>query len=175
MQTAKILSFDPASTRNLGWSIFTIDEDSETGECQGVKCWAGTIVIPEMNEPWQAMWPLFLAVDTIIEEQAPDLVVIEKTSSFAGGFVTGQVSNCIGLILAACGKHECPISFVYPTHVKKVLSGSGKASKAEMKKAVTAAVEKLTGETIKFDSAHSCDAAANVMCWLVENKLINRE
>lgn len=159
-----ILSFDPASYRNVGWSIFRMKDDQFT-------CQSGTIVISDVDEPWHALWPIFVAVDAALGKQSPDIIIIEKTSSFSGGFVTGQVSNCTGVILACCGKYEMPVDFVYPTHVKKVVSGNGRATKAQMKKSVRDYVFKITGETMKFDSEHACDATANIICWLIENKM----
>jgi len=176
-QLTKVLSFDPASVRNLGWSVIEIEADvSQNFVLKRVKCDAGTIVLPKVSEPWEAMWPIFVFVDTILLAQEPNLIIIEKTSSFAGGFVTGQVSNCIGVILACCGKHEVPVSFVYPSHVKKVVTGNGRAVKSEMKKRVQQLISDLSGgKTIKFDSEHACDATANILCWLIEHDMLEEE
>ena len=111
MEAAKVLGFDPASIRNLGWSLIDVEE-SGGSDSEEFTCEAGTLVIPKVSEPWRALWPLFIAIDTIITEKEPDLVVVEKTSSFAGGFVTGQVAGCIGVILACCGKSETAVAFV---------------------------------------------------------------
>lgn len=163
-----ILSFDPASYRNIGWSLFHIKEGPNGDQ---LSCQAGTIVIEKVLEPWHALWPMFVNIDAVLGNQSPEIIIIEKTSSFSGGFVTGQVSNCTGVILACCGKYELPVDFVYPTHVKKVVSGNGRATKAQMKKSVRDFIFKITGETIKFDSEHACDATANIICWLMENKM----
>jgi len=174
-QLTKVLSFDPASVRNLGWSLVEVDE-VDKDVCQEFRCEAGTIVLPKVTEPWEALWPMFVSVDTTLLAQKPELIIIEKTSSFAGGFVTGQVSNCIGVILACCGKHELPVSFVYPSHVKKVVTGNGRATKSQMKKRVQQLVSDLSGgKIIKFDSEHACDATANILCWLIENEMIEEE
>jgi len=97
-------------------------------------------------------------------------VAISNQIRFSGGFVTGQVSNCMGVILSACGKHDLAVAFVYPSHVKKVITGNGRATKGQMKKYVKDMMYQLCGEHVKFDSEHSCDATANILCWLKENK-----
>lgn len=163
------MSFDPASMRNLGWSV--IENDIYNAE-QLVSIDCGTHVMAVVSEPWMCLWPLFQFVDGLIEKTNPDIIVLEKTSAFAGGFVTGQVSNCIGAILSACGKHNKTVKFVYPTHVKKVVTGKGKATKAVMKKAVKALIERVYGQEVKFSSEHDCDACANVFCWLIDEQLI---
>ena len=126
-----ILGLDPASIRNLGWALFKYE-----GDLQNLVVEAGTIVMETVNEPHECLWPLLQAVDNFLSENKPDKLIIEKTSSFSGGFITGQVSNCMGVILAIAGKHKLPIEFVYPTHVKKVLTDKGKATKSELKKSV---------------------------------------
>jgi len=113
MSNQKIIGFDPASVRNLGWSKMSVND------CEVEECIAGTFVIDKVEQPWQAMWPMFQAVDLFLENEKPDIVVIEKTSSFGGGFVAGQVSGCMGVIHACCGKHEVVLEFVHPTHMKR--------------------------------------------------------
>lgn len=157
----RILSFDPASVRNLGWAFINLDQPTMTSDC-------GTAVLTGWEEPWEALWPLFNVVNDLIEKIKPDNIIVEKTSSFSGGFVTGQVSNCMGVILACLGKHKFQsnqVHFVYPTHVKKVVTGNGKAKKAEIKKNVIAFLDEHQ-QMLKFTSEHDCDAIANIICWL---------
>jgi Holliday junction resolvasome RuvABC endonuclease subunit len=165
-----VLSFDPASYRNLGGAVALIQK----GQSVQIEVAATTFVLSGTSEePWTSLWPLFNVVDTFISENDPDLVVVEKTSSFAGGFITGQVSNCLGVILACCGKHELPVEFVYPTHVKKVVTGKGKATKTEMKNSVSSVLKQLKSQTTKFDSEHAYDAVANILTYMHESDDIN--
>lgn len=169
MPTTKIASFDPASYRNLGWAYMGVVESNNS--IDELKTIAGTFVMPKVDQPWQMLWPLFTVVEQFFTKQKPELVIIEKTSSFAGGFVTGQVSNCIGVILACCGKFSIPVTFVYPSHVKKVITGKGKATKTQLKKAVALHLSQLGSvpeKDVKFDSEHAYDAVANILCFLVD-------
>jgi Holliday junction resolvasome RuvABC endonuclease subunit len=177
MAISKIASFDPASYRNLGWAIFDITE-TEQKSVESVSVKAGTFLLPKVAQPWQMLWPLFMVIDQFFVDRAPDLIIIEKTSSFAGGFITGQVSNCIGVILASCVKNSIPVTFVYPTHVKKVLTGKGKATKSEMKKAVTTQLCEITGidqKQLKLDSDHAYDAVANILVFLIDEGFLELE
>lgn len=170
MPETHIVGFDPASVRNVGWAHVVITENDNGIEKLEIK--AGTLVIEQVDDPWQALWPMFFFADTFIQESKPELVIMEKTSSFSGGFITGQVSNSMGAILAACGKNQCTVQFVYPSHVKKVIVGKGRATKSEMKRSVAALIEKYVGKKPKFDSEHAYDALGNVFCWLLENKFL---
>lgn len=169
-----IIGFDPASTKNIGWSTFTLGKKpSKTAK---ISAWGGgTFVMSAQEERWQVLWPMFLAVDAFLEEHDPHLVVVEKTSSFAGGFITGQVSQCMGVILAVCGKHKIPVEFVFPTSVKKLVAGHGRATKSRMKKAVRKLMSDAGIENIKFHSEHTSDAAASVLYWLIKSGVISPE
>ena len=163
----KIISFDPSSYRNLGCAIATISSKKRK-----LSIAASTFVLGDIKStPWHSLWPLFQIVDQFLEQNKPDVVILEKTSSFAGGFVTGQVSNCIGAILAACGKNETFVEFVYPTHVKKVISGKGKCTKSEMRKSVISVLRKMKCDT-EFDSEHAYDAIAGILCFMNDEKNI---
>jgi len=166
MSNQKIIGFDPASVRNLGWSKLTISLTTE----ERIATTAGTFVIEKVEQPWQAMWPIFQVVDLFLEKEKPDIVVIEKTSSFAGGFVAGQVSGCMGVIHACCGKHNIDLEFVHPTHMKKVLTGNGRATKSQVKKCV-----KETIGDLKFDSEHAYDAIGIVLSYLKDEQVKNKE
>jgi len=168
MAVTKLISFDPASYRNLGWAVVEVSE--EDNSIEKIIPAAGTFVMSKVDQPWKMLWPLFLIVEHLFEEQQPDLVIIEKTSSFSGGFVTGQVSNCMGVILACCGKFNVPVSFVYPSHVKKVVAGKGRATKTEIKKAVKEIVSDITepGFKVEYDSEHAYDAVSNVLAFLID-------
>lgn len=171
-----LVGFDPASVRNIGWCVINIEENEKTGQITSFKVNAGTIVFSDYDEPWQVSWPMFTAIDSFLDKQKPNCVIVEKTSSFRGGFVTGQVSNCLGVIQAACGKQGLPMSFVFPSHVKKIITGSGRASKAEIKKSVIKILANLSKseekDIPKFGSEHAYDAVANVLCKLLEKKYI---
>lgn len=165
-----LIGLDPASFRNLGFATVTYAESN--GILKELEIKTGTIVLDKVIEPWQALWPIFHFTDSFIGNISANMMIVEKTSSFSGGFVTGQVSNCIGSILAACGKNNLPVQFVYPTHVKKVITGKGKATKIEMRRSVIKFVEKYTGKKIKFDSEHSCDALSNILCWMIDKQIL---
>lgn len=163
----KIIGFDPANYRNLGWSIFNLTGKRE--KC--LNCVTGTFVMPKplQGKEHESLWPMFISVDDFLEKQKPKLVVIENTSSFSGGFVTGQISQGVGVLLACCVKQKIEVAFVYPSHVKKVITGNGKATKSQMKNATKELLSQYCKEPVTFDSSHACDATSNVLCWLIDN------
>lgn len=165
----KIIGFDPASTRNLGWSLF---EYTVKGGFDLTRFQSSTVRLATTPERWQVLGPVSIAVDEFLAKESPNLVVIEQTASFRGSFITGQVSHCIGVILAACSRQDIDVGFVYPTHVKKVMTGKGKATKPQMKKAVIRSLKDLGVKNIKFDSDHAADATSNILTWLADKDII---
>lgn len=177
MPEIKIIGFDPASTKNLGYCLMSLS--GEIGELSVKSLDAGTAVFDTFEDRWKSLGPLLDVVQEVLTNEMPDYVIIEQTNSFRGGksgaFVTGQVSHCIGVILAICSKLKLDVNFVYPTRVKKLLTGKGKATKSEMKKSVKSNLESLgiSGE-IKFDSDHASDATGNILAWLKDVDLLDK-
>lgn len=169
MEIVTYASFDPASKKNVGWALLKlkIDNNNISMECAG-----GTLVLKNTPEPWEILWPVFVFTDQFITTSKPDFIIVEKTSSFQGSFITGQVSQCMGAILSACGKHNQNVIFEYPTHIKKVVSGKGKAPKGLMKRSVNNIVQKYTGEKLLLDSDHAYDALANIFCYLIDKGIL---
>jgi Holliday junction resolvasome RuvABC endonuclease subunit len=170
-----IIGFDPASTRNIGWAVIELDKKpSKTAKIHSWEC--GTFVMPNVEERWQILWPMFMLTEAFLEDNKPHLVIVEQTNSFGGRrnmFITGQVSHCMGVMLAACGKHEIDVEFVFPTSVKKLVSNNGRAKKPLMKKSTHKLLEMAGVENIKFDSEHAADATANILYWLIKNDIIS--
>ena len=167
----RIISFDPASQRNLGWSI--VEYNPEQNRISAVS--ADTFVMKSYNDIWQVYWPMFSKVDRFLRKEKPDLVIVEKTSSFSSPkaqFIGGQVSHCIGCIFAACGKNKLNVEFVYPSSVKLLVAGYGKATKVQIRKSVQKFIQDLTGEEVKYSSEHAYDAVANILFYLMSKKHI---
>lgn len=160
----RFVSFDPASKKNLGWAkLDFIDGKIDNYE-------AGTLVLDATDEPWQVCWPMFGFVDETISKYQPDLVICERTSAFSGSFITGQISSCMGVIFACCGKYNLKMKQVYPTHVKKQVTGKGKCTKKQMEKAVKNIVKDIKSD-ISNASEHAYDALANILCYMIDEKL----
>ena len=178
MPDIKVIGFDPASTKNLGYcSMSFLQNGSNDLVLKSFN--ASTAVFDSFDDRWRALGSILDVVQELLTKEMPDFVIIEQTNSFRGGksgaFVTGQVSHCIGIILAICSKLNLNVNFVYPTRVKKLLTGKGKATKSELKKAVTAQLISLgVPEGVKFDSDHAADAAGNILAWLKDVDLSDK-
>ena len=126
-------------------------------------------MLPPFDTRWEAYWPMFRHVAELLEEYKPNKVIVEKTSSFIGGFVSGQVSQCMGAIFVACGKYNVDVDFAFPTSVKKTVAGHGKATKTQIKKAVVALISNNGISLGNGLQEHAYDAMANILFHLIKN------
>jgi Holliday junction resolvasome RuvABC endonuclease subunit len=168
----KIASFDPASQKNIGWSLCEVL--CKDGKFDITRCVADTFVMDEYDNRWACYWPMFQKIEQFLSENKPDILIMEKTSVFAGGFVTGQVAQCMGAIFVAAGKYGIKdIVFVYPTSVKKTVAGHGKSTKSQIKRAVNYLTKSFECGQSKLSSDHAYDAVANILFYLIEEKYID--
>lgn len=166
----KYCSLDPASVRNLGWSV--VEAELIEGKITSMECKTGTFILPEVEKRWQVLGPISENISHLFEENKPDLVILEQTGAFSGGFITNQVSQCIGAILIICLQTNIPVEFTYPTHVKKVLTGKGKATKVQIRKGITTALDRFN-ITLKYDSEHASDALGNIISFLIDKTYLD--
>lgn len=91
-------------------------------------------------------------VDFIIASKA-DIVVFEDYG-FGGGFFNVEVAELMGMIKWRVNEFSLPITlcFLAPNTVKKIIVGNGRATKAQVKKAVS--------EIIETKVSHEADAVA---------------
>lgn len=80
---------------------------------------------------------IYARVNTLIQNERPDLVVIESVFSLEkypkSGIALGKVC---GVILLAAQQNRCPLKEVAVREAKQVLTGNGNASKEQLEKAV---------------------------------------
>ncbi|MFP4475207.1 MAG: crossover junction endodeoxyribonuclease RuvC [Desulfatibacillaceae bacterium] len=100
---------------------------------------------------------IYERVSGIVREQSPDLVVVEESFSLARYPKSGiQLGKVTGAILVACGHCGMPVREVPVRVVKQVLTGNGRAGKAQ----VEAAVRRELGRTEPIRPSHASDALA---------------
>jgi crossover junction endodeoxyribonuclease RuvC len=94
---------------------------------------------------------------SFLEEERPDLVVVEAAFSLSqypkSGILLGKA---MGALLAACGQRRVPVLEIPVREAKKVLTGNGRATKAQLELAVRSAL----GRDAPISPKHSSDALA---------------
>jgi crossover junction endodeoxyribonuclease RuvC len=122
----------------------------------------------------EANCPISLRLKTIydelkglLEKWSPDLLALEEAfvlKQFPKAAI--QLGEVIGVIYLAAQEMDIPVVEVRPTEVKSALTGSGRADKEQMKKAIRQ-ILRIEGP---LNSSHAGDALALALTGLSRNK-----
>ena len=122
----------------------------------------------------EANCPISLRLKTIydelkglLEKWSPDLLALEEAfvlKQFPKAAI--QLGEVIGVIYLAAQEMDIPVVEVRPTEVKSALTGSGRADKEQMKKAI----RQILRIESPLNSSHAGDALALALTGLSRNK-----
>jgi len=100
---------------------------------------------------------IYNGLKELLEKWEPDLLVLEEVfvlKQFPKAAI--QLGEVIGVIYLAAQESAIPVVEVRPTEVKSALTGSGRADKEQMKKAI----RQILRIEIPLSSSHAGDALA---------------
>lgn len=165
-----VLGVDPSMT-STGWSVITFHSGRTPRLVSHGKIVTEPTGMTNMQDNLVRMNILFEAMKTVVAAMHfVDAVAIELpvpsrmgAASQAGSMACVSVNNAIARL-------KVPVSYVHPTHSKKVTTGDGKSSKAKVKDAV---VQWVGGATprINQDIADSMSASVCTMLDLVTGRI----
>ena len=156
----RVLGVDPGIT-NTGYGLVV----EESGRLQAETF--GSVKTPSSADMSHRLDILYGEVKGLINELAPDVVVLEQlffNTNLKTAFAVGQAR---GVILLACRHADVPWAEYTPLEVKQTVVGSGNARKEQVKYMVGA----LLGLGSPPDSLHACDALAIAICHLNMRRL----
>ena len=160
-----ILGVDPASIRNLGIAILSADTETRTMSV----LLNTTVILPDFATDDERLHYIYCKMDEIIIQNNPSVMSIELSQGFGKSFVRKNLQECVGVIKLCCFNNKVKVIEKAPTHIKLIVSGSGKSKKPEMKRWI----KKITGIEAK-KTEHEADAAASVITYLVDENIIDR-
>ena len=153
--TRRVLGIDPALT-TTGYAVVSGDDRGKMELLEG-----GLVRTSSEDKLEQRLKLINGALNEIIEEFAPDEVAIEELHSRYRNLKTAIVmGHARGVAMLAAGNAEIPVYNYQPTRVKSIVAGSGRADKADMKRAVSIRLG-LSEEISKDDVA---DAIGIAIC-----------
>lgn len=71
-------------------------------------------------------------VKRIIERYRADIIAVEKPMSFKNAFTSRTLIGYYSIIVLLAGLNNIPVHEVYPTSMKKKITGNGRATKEEV-------------------------------------------
>ena len=151
----RILGIDPALT-TTGYAVVSADMRGN------FKLIEGGLVRTKSSQPLeQRLRVINATLSEIIEEFEPDEVAIEDLHSRYRNPKTAIImGHARGVAILAAGSANIPVHHYQPTRVKSIVTGSGRADKAQMKRAVSMRLG-LGNEIEKEDVA---DAVGIAIC-----------
>jgi crossover junction endodeoxyribonuclease RuvC len=151
------MGMDPSSFRNCGWAVIRFS--------------AGTPVLVEkftqrfeMDEGDVSRYrALYDGLASMIEKHKPAALALERSMGAGLMFVRNNLSETVGVAKLCCHDNGIKVYEVSPSHLKKIITGHGKAKKTHVKANVAA-----TFGLKKSGVEHECDAAACALVMLVD-------
>ena len=130
-ERARVLGIDPG-TRIAGYAVVDFDR---RGEATIVD--AGVLRMTETASLPLRLRQLFDDVTAVIAEHAPSHMALESVFSHAE-FVRSAITlaHARGVVMLAAETRGVPIAELPPAEVKKAVTGSGRATKEQMQRAV---------------------------------------
>lgn len=151
----RILGIDPALTIT-GYAVVSADARGDVTLIEG-----GLIRTKSSEALEQRLRVINETLSEVIEEFQPDEVAIEDLHSRYRNLKTAIImGHARGVAILAAGNANVPVHHYQPTRVKSIVAGSGRADKAEMRRAVSMRLG-LANEIEKEDVA---DAVGIAIC-----------
>lgn len=150
-----ILGIDPALT-TTGYAVVTADSRGSVSLLEG-----GLIRTKSSDSLEQRLKTINSTLSEVIEEFEPDEVAIEDLHARYRNLKTAIImGHARGVAILAAGNADLPVHHYQPARVKSIVAGSGRADKAQMKRAVSMRLG-LSNEIDKDDVA---DAVGIAIC-----------
>lgn len=153
---ALILGIDPGS-RRTGWGIVDSEKaesSSSTKACLGF----GVIDLTEDLPLSDRLGVLLESLQQIILQYRPHEMSVEKVFLAKNADSAFKLGHARGVAMAIAGQHKLAVGEYATRHVKKMLTGSGAASKEQVQFIVQHALN------IKTDKLDATDALALALC-----------
>lgn len=153
---ALVLGIDPGS-RFTGWGIIETDDlnaELSKGACRDF----GVIVLNEKLSFERRMALLFVELNRIITTFLPSEMAVEKVFFGRNADSAFKLGHARGVVLAAAGVHKMVLAEYATRHVKKMLTGSGAASKEQVQCMILHILK------VQTDNLDATDALALAVC-----------
>jgi len=159
----KILGIDPALNK-LGYGILSAEGNRVSVGLHGTVCPKRTL---SYNEK---LIHLHRELETIVAANAPDVIAMEEIYLDKNVRVALKIGQVMGIVIGIGLCHNLPFALIPPREIKQAVTGTGAATKEQ----VRFMVEQLTGKQIKgtMDESDAIAAAFSYLSWKKEDDLL---
>lgn len=146
----KVLAIDPGYDK-LGYAIF---EKISSQNYEYIT--SGLIRSSKTLSSGERLQILFSELETLIKDQEPEMLAVEKLFFSKNVKTALQVSQAIGVVLLLGAQHKLELLELTPNQIKQIITGYGNADK----KAVQKMLWLQLGKEIKVKDDDESDAIA---------------
>lgn len=168
MEGLRVMGIDPGLTR-CGLSVV------QAGRGRAVYPVAvGVVRTPSDMALHHRLHRLHAAVHDWITDYKPQVVAIERVFERSNVSTVMNTAHASGVLMLAAAEHGLDVTMYTPSEVKKAISGTGRADKAQMTNMIT----RILGLSEAPKPADAADALALAVChcWRAPmNRLLNNE
>lgn len=158
MPQENIMSLDPASYRNMGICVAQVNKEEKEMTILESRTKVFNVNLETKDERFV---DLEETLAKLIEKYNIKIIVFERTQ-FGKPFVLSQIYETIGVIKFLAQKNNIKLVEIAPMTAKKAITGSGKATKAQVIKAV---LERFGINKKELSSEHEADAISLSYCY----------
>lgn len=138
----RILGVDPGLD-TTGYGIIEVQNSSKMrfppGERSGIEFFQGGVIKTRAVMPiFQRLNKIYGGITEVVEKFKPDILILEKLYSHYRHPITAiLMGHARGVICLVCARKKIPLISYPVTRIKKAITGSGNASKHQVKMMVT--------------------------------------
>lgn len=140
-QKAVILGIDP-SVNHMGWGVISVQNSTSA-----VYVKSGTIFTNRVASTGAKLAKIFAELNKIIVENEITDVALETVFLDKDLVATLSLSYARGIIMMLASQHNLNLTEVHASNVKKTVSGSGRASKDQVKYMIETLLKPARPET----------------------------
>ena len=105
---------------------------------------------------------IFSQLDKITKKHSIDMAVLEKSTYKGNSRSTGQLNELNGMVKGLCNIKRIPLCRLYPTTIKKIVAGNGRASKEEVAKYIRENVIDIGEYSNKCNKREKIDKTSDI-------------
>lgn len=134
----RILGVDPG-LGTTGYGIIEVQNLSWPGGKSRIRFFNGGVIETRANTPiFQRLNKIYEGITEVVEKFKPDILILEKLYSHYRHPITAiLMGHARGVICLVCARKKIPLVSYPVTRIKKAITGSGSASKHQVKMMVT--------------------------------------
>lgn len=154
-----VLGMDPAATRNCGWAALSWDGSKPVL----LDKFTQKIERPEDEIALGRLRDIYDELAKLIDKHHPRILCMERSTGGGLIFVRSNLSETVGAAKLCCFDKSVLVYETSPGHLKKVITGHGRAKKKHIKANIVAEFGLK-----KPGPEHECDAVSCALSLLVD-------